>query len=196
MQKIFLCLVGMCLVWLAGLMAFVNDIPREKSTPPYVDAIVILTGGKGRMEAGLQYLFEKHGQMLFISGVGSGTKLRDLLGNLPPTLRENISTVSPSLIDLGHDAENTIGNAEETKEWITRNHIESIILVTSNYHMPRALLEFSKTIPQVKITPAPVFPEDFSLNNWWETPESRDLILSEYHKFLAAKLRHWVVHIL
>ena len=81
---------------------------------------------------------------------------------------------------LGHKALTTYGNANETQEWITANKVKSIRLVTSGYHMGRALLEFKRVMPDLKIIPHPVEETDYGVLNWkfWE------LAFSEYHKIL------------
>lgn len=191
MRQIFLTLIGVCLCWVAGFAAFVSEIPSSRNESAVsADAIVVLTGGKGRLEAGLQLLVDGKAEILFVSGVASKSRLVDLLSTVPEKLRARVMALPPARIDLGRSAENTIGNADETKEWLARNHLKSVILVTANYHMPRALLEFSEVMPHISMTPFPVFPENFSLKEWWKEPDARERILSEYHKYLAAKSRH------
>jgi uncharacterized SAM-binding protein YcdF (DUF218 family) len=98
-------------------------------------------------------------------------------------------------IVLGHDAQNTIGNAEETSRWVKMQGYESIRLVTSDYHMPRSLEEFSYTLPDVSVVPEPVVGDRFSLYKTIVNTESRLLLMSEYHKYLAARLRHVLLNV-
>ena len=83
---------------------------------------------------------------------------------------------------------NTVENAIETSEWIRKNNVKSIRLVTSNYHIPRSLEEFRSLNPQVKIIPHPVYSENVS-PQWWKNGGSFYLIASEYNKFLYVYLR-------
>lgn len=187
----FLCLI----LWLSGLLWFIDQIPTAQSndTTP-ADAIVVLTGGSNRLEYGLQLLAHGLGRQLFITGVHDNITVETLLlHNATPQIQQILLPVADRSIILGHEAENTIGNADETKRWLNSMHYTSIRLVTSNYHMPRSLEEFNDTVKGVKIIPSPVEPDDFTMANWWCTRESRNLILSEYHKYMAAVARHWLV---
>ncbi|MDX2112718.1 MAG: YdcF family protein [Alphaproteobacteria bacterium] len=179
--------------WLAGLVWFAAQIP---SAPAPADAkaaaIVALTGGKGRLEEGFQRLAAGSAPVLFISGVGDDVRVIDLLRPLPDALQTRLRALPKSSIVLGHHARNTIGNAEETMRWLSRDPKSSILLVTSDYHMPRSLSEFSSLMPSLAITPVPVL-ADASERPWWSNDGSRELVLSEYHKFLASKIRHWLV---
>jgi uncharacterized SAM-binding protein YcdF (DUF218 family) len=190
LRKIFLCFLLCFGLWLGGLGWFIAHIPQSPvAETTKADAIVVLTGGSGRLEYGLELLAKGKGDTLFISGVGKGLTLEELLRHtdtpLKPALRKRII--------LGHFAENTIGNAQETARWLNKEGYKTILLVTANYHMPRSIEEFAQVSPGITIIPAPVFPENFTLLNGWRDTTSRILLLSEYHKFLAGKLRHWFV---
>lgn len=197
-KKTGLCFIILVGVWLAGFVWFLQLIPTENNSPndrrvDTADAIIVLTGGVGRLEYGLTLLAEKHAPVLFVSGAGENTSVPDLLHTLPDALQETLNTLPAGSIMLGHDAENTIGNAQETARWLAGTHYHHILLVTSNYHMPRSLVEFSALLPHITITPAPVFPDNLDLTHWWQQSDDRMLLLSEYHKYLASKLRHWFV---
>ncbi len=188
--KIFWSFVFCCGVWLAGLGWFIAQVPLKPSadnTP--TDAIVVLTGGAGRLEYGLQLLAEGKGKKLFISGAGSDTRTADFLRRAPNSLAPFLAEVK---IALGHNAENTIGNATETLAWLNQEGFESIRLVTSAYHMPRSIAEFQEAAPAIRIVPAPVFTNEFT-RGWWLYEEGRLLVFSEYHKYLASKFRHLLV---
>jgi uncharacterized SAM-binding protein YcdF (DUF218 family) len=194
-KKIFSCILIFFAIWLAGLMVFVSRIPTapNNNNGPS-DAIVILTGGAGRLEYGLQLFAQGKGKVLYISGVSPEVSIADILRKEPPDIRNSIEAMHNPPIALGHRAENTIGNAEETGRWLRNHHYQSIRLVTSNYHMPRSVSEFNEAVPEIAIIPEPVFTEEFPAR-WWENSGSRLLLLSEYHKFLASKLRHWIVSV-
>ena len=92
-------------------------------------------------------------------------------------------------IKLGYAAEDTTGNAKESLEWLRINSLDSIILVTSNYHMQRAYLEFKLQSSNVRITKYPVISSDFILSNWIINPKRFALLFSEYHKLILTGLR-------
>lgn len=191
--KTAICLFVCFLIWAAGLAWFIRQIPAPMPVESAVtaDAIVVLTGGKGRLEHGFELLAAGMGKALFISGAGKSVTRADLVLRAPPGIINYVRAMPEDRIALGSSAENTIGNAEETARWVAARRAGSILLVTSNYHMPRAIREFKELMPQLTILPAAVFPDDFSLDGWWKRDGERAMILSEYHKLLAGKLRHW-----
>ncbi len=193
-KKITICFSLVFCVWLAGLVWFVRQIPSEIKEFPAnsADAIVVLTGGSGRLEYGLQLLAENKAKTLFISGAGAKVSVADIINQAPKNYRAKIAK---SRIILGHMAENTIGNAQETAEWLEKARYHKILLVTSDYHTPRAMLELSEQLKTVQIIAAPVSENKIYLYKWLEDAESRALILSEYHKYIASKSRHLFVSI-
>lgn len=179
-RKISLSFLFIFFLWLGGLIWFAAQIPKTPSKLPDNSdaAIIVLTGGAGRMEYGLQLLAQHKGGTLFVSGAGEKVTVADIVKQAPDDIEKSLSE---SDIAIGHRAENTIGNAEEIKKWLKSSHYKNIILVTSNYHMPRSLLEIKTTLPTINIIPAPVISGD------------SELLLSEYHKYIASKLRHLFV---
>jgi uncharacterized SAM-binding protein YcdF (DUF218 family) len=151
---------------------------------PATDAIVVLTGGSGRLESGFELLRAGKGKKLFVSGVNRHVDLADLL---------RVTKIAPHwaecCIVLGHHADNTRENALETARWMRRERYKSLRLVTAWYHMPRSLLEFSRAMPDIEIIPHPVFPEEFKPARWWRERGSALLVLREYGKYLATLLR-------
>lgn len=191
--KIFSSFLICACLWLAGLCWFITLIPTQPdSTDRKADAIVVLTGGSGRLQYALELLAEGKGNKLFISGVSETATIDELLRRATPDIQNKIAPMTKS-ITLGRHAVNTIGNAEETIPWLQKEGFKSIRLVTANYHMPRSLQEFENNSLDLTIIPTPVFPGDFDLSNWWSDTNSRILLLGEYHKFLASKMRHWVL---
>ena len=93
---------------------------------------------------------------------------------------------------LGHAADNTLGNARETAQWMESEGYQSLRLVTASYHMPRSMLEFTRAMPEIEIVPNPVFPEFLHEAPWWQSRRSALLIASEYSKYLAAMVRPYV----
>ncbi|MBF0248778.1 MAG: YdcF family protein [Alphaproteobacteria bacterium] len=178
-------------IWGAGLFRYADAIPTEVSEPRQnTDAIVVLTGGTGRLDEGLRLLERGRARRLFVSGVYKGGDIRNLL----EAYRRNPEDLD-CCISIGH-AEDTIGNASETRDWVRQNGIESVRLVTSAYHMPRSILEFENAMPDVIVFPHPVFPAHVKQEDWWAWPGTTGLIVGEYNKFLMAWLRHRLIGLL
>jgi uncharacterized SAM-binding protein YcdF (DUF218 family) len=178
---------AVALLWLAGLVWFASSIPHAVEDPDSpTDAIVVLTGGRLRVDSGLALFAEGRGRKLFISGVNQGVDLNELL-RVSPHMPKWVQCC----IVLGYAADNTRGNAAETAEWMRRENFRSLRLVTSAYHMRRSLLEFRRAMPDMPIVPHPVFPEHVRQDDWWRWRGTAALIVGEYHKYLAALLRPW-----
>jgi uncharacterized SAM-binding protein YcdF (DUF218 family) len=139
--------------WIAGFIWFVQSTRRPPDPPPHTDGIVALTGGAGRVELALRLLATDRAGKLLVSGIGGGTELATL-GHLA-----GIDTVPlADRITLGRYAASTRGNGVETAAWAEQNRIESLIVVTAAYHMPRALVELHQALPAVRLFPLPVLP--------------------------------------
>ena len=173
-------------IWLGGILAFVALIPLAKpGVDTKTDAIVVLTGGSGRLNAGLTLLSSARAKKLFVSGVYRGVDVQTLL---------DISRRDPEgltcCIVLGYAAGSTAGNADETAKWLAAEKYASVRLVTASYHMPRSLLEFRHAMPGMTIIPHPVFPPRFKRRQWWRWPGTARLILAEFHKYIGAGMAH------
>lgn len=178
----------LAVLWLLGLFWFANQIPDAVQDPTTrTDAIVVLTGGSLRVENGLQLLSAGMGKTLFVTGVFPGVSVPALLHTA------NASGTLACCIVLGHAADNTSGNAIETADFMRKQNYHSLRLVTSAYHMPRSLLEFTRAMPGITIVPNPVFAGNVKRDRWWEWPGTLSLIVNEYTKYLAAIVRPWVI---
>lgn len=187
MGKCLLAVFILFVVWLYGLNSFVRQIPTGvNDNESKADAIVILTGGSRRFEEGLKLLYNENAEKLFVSGVGEDVTLANML-LLSTYVPVNIAHLAKK-IELGYEAKNTKGNAEEVYNWIRENKISSIRLVTANYHMKRSIIEFDKKMPDIKIIPHPVMPEQFVLEKWWQRKSMKKLLISEYNKYLVTKI--------
>jgi uncharacterized SAM-binding protein YcdF (DUF218 family) len=176
------------LAYAGGLVWFAEGIPvTSEDTDTTTDAIVVLTGGSQRVQSGLQLLTAGKAKKLFVSGVYHGTDVTQLLH----AQRQAPEAVQCCIV-LGHTADNTLGNALETAAWMRQEGYHSLRLVTANYHMRRALLEFARVMPEVRIVPHPVFPENVRQDRWWAWPGTLDLIIGEYDKYLWAVARPWL----
>lgn len=173
------------LLWAAGLYVFAAQIPEPGSlSDAKTDAIVVLTGGAGRVSEGLSLLAAGSGRKLFVSGVYRGVDVQALL-----KLAQRAPGDLECCIALGYVADSTRGNAAETADWIAREGFKTIRLVTASYHMPRSLLEFGHALPGgIRVVPHPVFPAGFYAQNWWRWRGSARLAISEYHKYILARI--------
>jgi uncharacterized SAM-binding protein YcdF (DUF218 family) len=169
--------------WFAGLVWFATP-PQIENKPVTTDAIVVLTGGGQRLQSGIELLLEGKGRTVFVSGVNQEVELNELLrvsGNPPDWVA--------CCIALGHEADNTVGNARETAQWMRQQGFRSLRLVTAWYHMPRSLLEFDRAMPETEIIAHPVFPEQVRQQHWWTSRGTAALLVSEYGKYLGALVR-------
>ena len=175
----------LAVLWLVGLLWFAAALPdKVADTESKTDAIVVLTGGSGRLRQGLELLTRQAAAKLFVSGVYRGVEVEELLV---------ISQQSPEelqcCIALGYEADNTRGNATETAAWMREQGFTSLRLVTATYHMPRSLLEFRRAMPSLDVVPHPVFSRNFKQSDWWRWPGSATLLATEYCKYLVALVR-------
>jgi uncharacterized SAM-binding protein YcdF (DUF218 family) len=184
MKRIILLIIVLFAVWLGGLVRFASEIPDAVSDPDsQTDAIVVLTGGSQRIETGLELLAAGKAKMLFISGVHTGIEVPELLRTVGAS-----ETLADKIV-LGHEAADTRGNALETAGWMRAQGFHSMRLVTSAYHMPRSLLEFSRAMPDMTIIPNPVFADNVKQGEWWAWPGTASLVVDEYVKYLVVLLR-------
>lgn len=179
------------LLWAGGLLLFYTSIPEHRPAAiPTADAIVVLTGGRDRINAGVKLLSEGYATKLLVSGVGYGVHKKELIALQRMAAPSQQSAVENSAkISLGYEAYSTATNARETRRWMRRHHLKSLILVTANYHMPRSRMEFAALMPDLTIYPVPVNPSDFEKTRWWSDARSRELLFKEYHKFLLSWCR-------
>ena len=173
------------LIWLGGFFLFSAQLPQQTKVPPLVsDAIVVLTGGAGRLQLGLKLLSHGKGEFLLISGVEPGTTTEVLRSGLNVDLEK-----FNCCVELGYKARDTWGNAMETALWAERNGYRSLHLVTASYHMPRSIFMFRYAMPEIILRANPVFPSHVKLNNWWVYPGTMKLLAVEYSKYLISLLR-------
>lgn len=166
-------------VWAAGFVIFAGWVLAAAAPVPMprADGIVALTGGTGRVGAALALLAARDAPVLLISGAGRGT----YLGDFTPDDAE-AATRYARAITLGHMAGTTHGNAVETAAWAQARHMRSLIVVTADYHMPRALAELRRFLPGVRLIAAPVRPPAMTAPEQWSTLK---LLAGEYSKFLV-----------
>lgn len=172
-------ILGILFIWGIGFVFFVIDTLTYYPPIPTAQGIVVLTGGSKRIDTAVKLLQSHHGKYLLISGVESTTTLRDLEKILPLNLTEQ----DRDRITIGHNATSTMGNAVETAAWAHYHHLDSLIIVTSSYHIRRALVEMQTLLDNVTLYPY------VARNDKKETLShlhSLKLLFLEYNKFLAA----------
>ena len=153
--------------------------------------IVILTGGTNRIKDGLKIIedFKKSKKInykILVSGTGIGFTKSSLKKKLGPNFNP---TLIQCCVDLDSVSKNTFTNASETFKWAKKNDIKEFILITSNYHMPRAILEFKNIMPKLKIYTYAIIPKKHNIENWLNSYETFNLIFTEYCKYIFASLR-------
>jgi uncharacterized SAM-binding protein YcdF (DUF218 family) len=181
--------LGLLTLWLIGLLGFIAVIPTAsmKIDDRPTDAIIVLTGGGDRLAEGFRLLDRGLSKRLLVSGVAPGVTLQQLierLGDQRDTAPDAAELAC--CVTLGYEAGNTVGNADESAEWVRSNGAKSVRLVTANYHMLRSLLEFRRKVPGLTVVPNPVFPGEVRDPHWFVKPRTLLLIINEYHKYLVA----------
>jgi uncharacterized SAM-binding protein YcdF (DUF218 family) len=136
----------------------------QLSTPRDVqaaDAIIVLTGGYARLDAGLELLRSGKGKRLLISGVHPAASERDL-----QVATGADRSLFKCCVDIDHAALDTVGNAEESAKWVRSHEYGSVILVTNNYHMPRSLLEMHRLLEKAELRPYAVVNSRLDNGGW------------------------------
>ena len=178
------CLFALVLL-IIGFIVFANSVDREHSVPQRsADGIAVLTGGMSRIDEAMKLLAEGKAKRVLITGVNRTTTTEEL-----KELASQGDQYFTCCVDIDKEARNTIDNATETSEWVALHHYGSIIVVTSNYHMPRALAELARVMPGVTLIPYSVVDNNVHLERWWTYPGTTRLLLSEYLKYLPALSR-------
>ncbi|WND03974.1 YdcF family protein [Temperatibacter marinus] len=179
-MKLFLALLKMpcyaCVIWALGFGLYVLNIPfdSDQSSSQPADAIVVFTGDSNRLKTGVALLTAKQGNRLLFSGVNTAVTPQTLI-----SLTEADPALFECCIDLGFEAENTLGNALETKKWREKNNFSTLYLVTSDYHLPRAMLLMKKIDPSGAYKPYPA-----------ESDAPLGYFVREYNKYLITLLQN------
>jgi uncharacterized SAM-binding protein YcdF (DUF218 family) len=174
-----------CLVAAFGLAVFGAVVTGHFSgSSRAADGIVVLTGGHQRLAQAGQLFISGQARRLLVSGVNRQTSREDIrrLSAIPPYLFD-------CCVDIGYEARDTIGNASEARDWARIWNFSRLVIVTSDYHMPRSLAEFARTMPGVVLDPASVTSPSAAQADWWERPLFAKLIATEYLKFLLSAAR-------
>ena len=168
-----------------GFVWFLQRVPTaETPTDRSAEGIVVLTGGALRINDGVELLAAARGRRLLITGVNRTTHSHELARLTPQYKR-----LFGCCIDLDHNAENTIGNAVETRRWTRKQGFRSLLVVTSAYHMPRAIAELAHELPDVMLIEFPVLTERQRAEPWWSNGATARLVVSEYLKYVVTVVR-------
>ena len=172
-------------LFVGGFLYFANMV--GSMLPPEgikADGIVVLTGGSQRLKLALDLLGKGMGQRLLISGVHQSTTPQQLR-----RLTRSSSAMFNCCVDMGYEALDTIGNAQETVGWISEHGYRRVLVVTNNYHMPRSLIELRRADPQTEFIAYPVINSNLKTRNWLADRNTLRILISEYVKIIATGLR-------
>ena len=178
MRLIFSIFFSFLLVWFGGYLWYINKLTSgELTVNEKTDAIVVLTGGQNRLNVAIKLLEDDLAEKLYISGVDEKVTRAELL-NLLGSKKE----LEECCIESGNQAEDTVGNAIETLKWLENNNIKTLRVVTSLEHMPRAMVEFKRFIPNIKLIEHPV-------GSWRPENINYFSLSQEYSKYIISLLR-------
>ena len=173
------------LVLTGGFFWFASQIASDEvMLDRNADGIVVLTGAAPRIPDAIELLAAERGKRLLITGVHRATSASEI-ARLTPLY----SRYFTCCIDLDRSALNTFGNALETRRWTREHNFTSLIVVTSNWHMPRAMAEIEHQLPDVTLIAYPVMSEKVRTKPWWENIGTARFLAAEYLKYLFALVR-------
>src|ERR1700753_1118037 len=169
-----------------GFVGFLSQLRGTEHRPgSNADGSVALTGGSSRVSDAVDLLADGYGKRLLISGVHPTNDAADISRSLP----DNQTALMTCCVDLDHSAVNTRSNAAGTRRWVHERGFKSLIVVTSDYHMPRAIAELSHAMPDITLIPFVVVGDKWRDEPWWTSGATLRLLLSEYVKYVAVEMR-------
>jgi uncharacterized SAM-binding protein YcdF (DUF218 family) len=168
----------------AGFAWFVMRVQDSTTANDSADGVVVLTGGPDRIADAMDLLASGRGKRLLITGVNPATRLEELAHLMP-----RYAAMFNCCVDLDRSATNTIGNAVESRRWARARGFNSLIIVTSDYHMPRAMAELRHQLPGVRLIAYPVVTDRTRGEPWWYHAVTARTLAIEYVKFVAALVR-------
>ena len=166
----------MGLAWAFGFAVFMLMLP-EPLNGFTSDAIVVPTGGPGRIDRGLALLRDHQAKRMLVTGVAPGVRPIDL------ALEYRTSpAVFDCCVDLGREAVDTRSNAEETAQWLRVHKYRSVRLVTSDWHLARARMELAAALDTSVVILGDGVPG---------TPRLGTLV-NEYNKLILRRIALWI----
>ena len=171
---------------LASFQKFVLTLPNDdtKFSAP-IDGLVVATGGQLRIQKGVELLAGGKADRMLISGVGKGITKELLKENLAISNRQ--ARFFDCCVEIEFTATDTNGNAQATFEWMQKHALDDILLVSANYHLPRAELIFKQYLPENSVYFQAVNPPDLKLSAWHSNWQTTRLLLKEYLKYIYVK---------
>lgn len=170
-------LAFLLILYVLGFALFSVTLPRPADGPAKVDAIVVITGGKGRIERGADLLAKGSAKRMFISGVDPSVRKADLVARIGGK-----RALFECCVDLGSESVDTRSNADESKRWLDSHHYKSVRLVTSDWHMHRALYEFHRELGEGYTIVADAV----------RTQPNFTTLFAEYNKYLLRRMSIWL----
>ncbi|WP_422387347.1 YdcF family protein [Agrobacterium vaccinii] len=181
---LLICLVVLGAIF-GGFLWFADSVASMR--PPSgtrADAIIVLTGGYLRIDQAVGLLRDGVGKRLLISGVNPATTRAQIR-----KMTQSSSDLFACCVDMGYQAVDTIGNANEAAKWIRDKGYASVVVVTNNYHMHRSLHELRSSSPDTNFIAYPVINSDLARTNWFSNPDVVRTMIYEYIKFVAVAVR-------
>lgn len=176
--------------FIGGFLIFANFVARPMDNLDVrAEGIVVMTGGQHRLAEGARLLAEERGRRLLVSGANRAVSREDI------HRASGLDQRTFERVDVGYEALDTIGNAEETRDWARERGFRRMIVVTSTYHMPRTLVELRRAMPEAIFIPHRVISAKFRDQRWWQHPGTARLLLSEYIKIIPSAARLGVTRV-
>lgn len=165
------------IAWVMGFVAFMLLLGAPAADDIRTDAIVVPTGGAGRIERGIALVGQRQARRMLVTGVGAGVRKVDLVprsGGRPDLLA--------CCVDLGADAFDTRSNGEETARWVREHRYLSVRLVTSDWHLARARMELRAALgPEVRI-----------VGDGVRSDPRLGILVNEYNKLILRRIALWL----
>jgi len=182
--------ISLFFLWIGSVCLYMCYVSNTLSQPPLysfppfdiADEMVVLTGGRNRMEAAFSLSKIYRPKNMFISGVSKKATLEDIKFLAAEPISPEINVI------LGKKATNTRENALEVDNWVKQNNISRILLVTSDYHMKRSIQELKDVNPQLTVVPCPI-KSDFDWRFVW-------ICIKEAHKLTYVLVRNYAKKVL
>ena len=190
-MKFMTLIAVVALMWLVGLFAFAERVRglTPAPEPARADAIVALTGPSAeRVNAAIRLLELDKGRRVLISGVNREVRRKELRALTPGSTK-----LFNCCVDLGFEAEDTLGNAQEIAAWAEKHSFKQVIVVTADYHMPRSMLELRGEMPGTRLIPYPVKTDAVDAAKWWRDQTQMRRMTLEYCKYLAVLVQESVM---
>lgn len=148
-----------------------------------MEAVVVLTGGGARIATAAQ-IANANGLPLFISGVHRDAKAEEV------ALAAGVDqTFFDCCVTLGYNAATTAQNGDEVAGWARQENYDRFLVVTSSYHMERALMELRSAMPEARLTGYSVVSPTIDPGNWWRDARSAKRMLLEWIKWRVVSMR-------